>query len=147
MLPEDDANRQLANGFHLNVSEIRQMQVLDVAGGWGEVLNLFRSVHVNEMERDSYRFMILLIDFDGKPNRLEKARTFIPDHLTERVFVLGSLTDPEALRVALGPYEDIGAALARDCRDGTDITWGHRLLIHNADEVARLRAHVRRILL
>jgi hypothetical protein len=35
VLPEDDANRQLANGFHLNTdwNRSRQMQVLAAAGG------------------------------------------------------------------------------------------------------------------
>ena len=53
VLPEDDANRQLANGFHLQVAwtRQRQMQVLPVAGGWNEVLNLFKSEHVLEMDR------------------------------------------------------------------------------------------------
>lgn len=146
VLPEDDANRQLANGFHLNVDKIRQMQVLDVAGGWPEVLKLFTSVHVAEMERDENRFMVLLIDFDGRPNRLDRARADIPNHLTERVFVLGSLTTPEALRASLNSYENIGSAMAKDCRDETDTTWGHDLLRHNAGELTRLRAQVRPIL-
>jgi hypothetical protein len=146
VLPEDDANRQLAVGFQLNVSVVRQMQILEVAGGWTEVLRLFASVHVKEMERDENRVMVLLIDFDGKPDRLEKAKTFVPEHLMERVFVLGALTDPETLRASLGPYEEIGSALAEDCREGTNTTWGHELLQHNAQEVARLRATVRQIL-
>ncbi len=43
VLPEDDANRQLANGFWqgLDWKRQRQMYVLPVAGGWREVLNLF----------------------------------------------------------------------------------------------------------
>lgn len=147
VLPEDDANRQLANGFHLNIDKIRQMQVLEVAGGWREVLDLFSSVHITEMERDGNRYMVLLIDFDGKPNRLDKVRTIIPNHLSERVFVLGTLTDPEALRHALRPadldsYEKIGSALAFDCRDATDATWSHDLLRHNSGEIDRLRLSV-----
>ncbi len=53
VLLEDDANRQLANGFHLQVDWTlqRQMQVLPVAGGWGEVLNLFEAELVAEMDR------------------------------------------------------------------------------------------------
>ncbi len=47
VLPEDDANRQLALGFHLQVDWRckRQMQVLRVAGGWREVLDRFRVEH------------------------------------------------------------------------------------------------------
>ncbi len=52
VLPEDDANRQLANGFLLRVDPTRQrqMQVLPVAGGWQNVLNLFISDHVVKMD-------------------------------------------------------------------------------------------------
>jgi hypothetical protein len=151
VLPEDDANRQLAIGFNLNIEKSRQMQVLKVAGGWREVLNLFTSVHIAEMERDANRFMVLLIDFDGKLSRLETVRAAIPDHLGERVFVLGALTTPEALRQALrqvdlDSYEGIGSELAADCRDETDKTWRHDLLRHNSSEVDRLRTHVRPIL-
>lgn len=74
-------------------------------------------------------------------------KTAIPSHLNERVFVLGTLTKPEDLRGAdLGSYEEVGSALAEDCRGGTDTTWGHRLLRHNKGELERLRTHVRPIL-
>lgn len=138
VLPEDDANRQLANGFHLELGGIRQMQVLPVAGGWNKVLELFKSEHVTAMTRNGNQFTVLLIDFDGQEDRLEKAKEAIPDYLLDRVFVLGSLTTPEALKVALGPYEDIGRALAEDCRKGADTTWGHRLLRHNSRELERI---------
>ena len=148
VLPEDDANRQLANGFHLNVDLVRQrrMQVLPVAGGWNEVLDRFQSVHVMEMVRRPNRLMVLLIDCDGNEERLRTARSIIPPDLADRVFVLGVLTDPEALKADLGAYEQIGSAMATDCREGTNKTWGHPLLQHNAAEVERLRTHVRQIL-
>jgi len=148
VLPEDKANRQLANGFWLEVDPTRQrqMQVHAVAGGWTEVLNLFSSVHVTEMDRCPTRFMVLLIDFDGNENRLNQAQHSIPQHLAERVFILGTLTEPEALKPHLGPYEEIGSKLAKDCREATDDTWGHVLLQHNAGELARLREHVLPIL-
>jgi hypothetical protein len=146
VLPEDDANRQLANGFWKEVDSIRQMYVLPVAGGWNEVLNLFKSVHVVEMDRWEHRLMILLIDFDGQVERLNEVRAAIPEHLSGRVFVLGAWSEPENLRAALGGYETIGSGMAGDCRDKTDIIWGHNLLKHNAEEVERLRERVRPIL-
>jgi hypothetical protein len=123
------------------------MRVLPVAGGWIEVLDLF-SQQSTEMDRWPYRFMILLIDFDGNfEGRLAKARERIPEHLHQRVFVIGTLSEPEALRRAgLGTYEQIGAALANDCRNETESTWGHVLLRHNAGELARMRSTVRSIL-
>jgi hypothetical protein len=99
------------------------------------------------MDRFRDRFMVLLIDFDGSEERLQDAKAGIPEHLTERVFILGALTDPEALKKAnLGSYEEIGLAMARDCRDEADTIWGHQLLRHNASELERLRVHVRPIL-
>ena len=146
VLPEDDANSSLANGFHLEVASTRQMQVLPVAGGWTEVLNRFTSEHISAMVGCPCRFMVLLIDFDNQADRLAKAKAVIPQELTNRVFVLGAWTAPEDLKNALGNYEAIGSALAKDCREDTDTTWRHALLQHNAGELDRLRTHVRPLL-
>lgn len=142
VLPEDDANLRLANEFHLQINQLRQMQLLPVAEGWVNVLDLFANVHVREMERDPLRFMILLIDFDGAGNRLQLAKARIPQALVDRVFVLGVWSEPERLRAAEGSYKDIGFGMAEDCRRGTNETWGKPLLQHNAGELARLRRHV-----
>lgn len=146
VLPEDDANRQLANGFHLQIDQIRRMQVLPVAGGWNEVLDHFQVEHVPEMLRWPNRLMILLIDCDGDQNRLNYARTIIPPGLAARVFILGVLTEPEALKAELGGYERIGSRIATDCRYGTNQIWRQPLLQHNAEEIDRLREQVRPIL-
>lgn len=148
VLPEDDANRQLAKSFHLNIelSQQRQMQVLPVAGGWREVLSLFKSDHIAEMNRYPHRFMVLLIDFDNDVKRFDTAKAAIPEDVADRVFVLGALTNPEELKANLGSYETIGSTLAQDCRDNTYAKWGHDLLRHNAGELDRLREHVRSIL-
>ena len=148
VLPEDDANRQLANGFlkHPFLS-IRQIQVLAEARGWNEVLARFSSDHVAGMERYAGRHIVLLIDFDGDENRRHDATERIPEHLMDRVFVLGALNEPEDLRAAgLGSFETIGLAMAQDCRGETGTTWGHELLRHNASELERLRDRVRPIL-
>ena len=148
VLPEDDANRQLANGFLLgDRMSTRQIQVLEAAGGWIEVLDRFKSDQVGGMNKYPGRFMVLLIDFDGKEDRLDKARAAIPDNLLDRVLVLGAWTEPEAVRTALGStYEHIGRRIAEDCRDGTDLIWGDSLLRHNTTEIARLQERVRPIL-
>jgi hypothetical protein len=146
VLPEDDANSGLANGFHMEISSIRQMQVLPVAGGWNEVLNQFESEHIAEMDRYSNRHMVLLIDCDGQEDRLDNARNRIPEHMRDRVFILGVLSEPEALRQDLGSLETIGMNLAKDCREEPDTTCSHHLLRHNAIELARLRQSVGEIL-
>jgi hypothetical protein len=142
VLPEDDDNLRLANEFHLQINQLRQMQLLPVAEGWVNVLDLFESVHVKEMERCPHRFMILLIDFDGDGNRLQVAKARIPQALMDRVFVLGVWSEPEELRAAEGSYKDIGLGMAEDCRLGTSATWGKPLLQHNVAELNRLRQHV-----
>jgi hypothetical protein len=74
VLPEDDANRQLANGFLLDqYLSIWKIQVLEEVGGWAQVLECFLSDHVVEMDRYSGRFMVLLIDFDRREERLQDA--------------------------------------------------------------------------
>ncbi len=146
VLPEDDANRQLANGFLLHPSISTQIQVLEVAGGWLKVLDCFKSDHVRDLAKYPGRTMVLLIDFDGQQDRLDQAKAVIPQNLKDRVFVLGVWTEPEALRAILGSYEKIGRAVAEDCREETAAIWGHELLRHNAGEMKRLLQKVRPIL-
>ena len=147
VLPEDDANRQIANGFFLDHGlHRRQFYVLEEAGGWTNVLDNFCSVHVLEMEKTPTRYMILAIDLDDNLGRLELAKSRIPEHLVDRVFVLCTLSEPEKLKPDLGSFETIGLGIARDCREGTNTVWGHRLLTHNATEISRLRDLVQPIL-
>jgi hypothetical protein len=149
ILPEDEADLEIANGFHQQIDwdRQRQMQVLNEAGGWMVALELFQAEHIHYLQKYPTRFMVLLIDFDAKEGRWGYAQTYIPEHLKDRVFVIGSQKEPEDLkRAKLGSLEKIGAELAEDCRGGTDTTWGHEMLKHNADELARLRELIRPIL-
>lgn len=149
VLPEDDANRQLVNGFLLEIDWIRQrqLQVLKVAGGWKRVLECFRDDHIKDLKRYSHRFIVLLTDFDGQKDRFDKAKAVVPEELKDQVFIIGVWSEPEDLRKAgLGSPETIGKALAKDCREETDTTWGHALLQHNAGELDRLRKQVRPLL-
>ena len=149
VLPEDDANRQLANGFRLSLdpSVARRLDVLSPAGGWTHVLDGFVSDHIFDMEKYHERTMVLLIDFDCQNSRLDDAKSKIPLHLQDRVFILGAWSNPEKLRAAgLGSYEAIGFDLGRGCREQINTTWEHDLLSCNADELERLRQRVRPIL-
>lgn len=140
VLPEDDANRQLANGFVLGVQHERRIQVLVEAGGWSVVLERFLSEHISAMRRYHERRMVLLLDFDEQDNRLDQIKARIPDDLKDRVFILGVQSDPEALkRAGLGSFEDIGSRLATECREGKREIWAHDLLKMNAGELDRLQ--------
>ena len=148
ILPEDDANVQLANGFQLDLAlDTRRIQILEEAGGWTEVLAIFQSEHIPAMNRYSKRFMVLLVDFDHREDRLGEITATIPNHLRERVFVLGVWSQPEELRRSLhSGYESIGLSMAKDCRENSEKIWAHALLRHNAGELTRLRERVRPIL-
>ena len=135
------------NGFLLDQGlSPRSIQILVERRGWIELLDHFNSDEVGGMERYPGRFMVLLMDFDGRERRLNAAKARIPPSVEDRVFVLGVLTEPEALRRELGSYESIGLGLARDCREGTETIWEHALLRHNASELGRLRESVTSIL-
>jgi hypothetical protein len=148
LVPEDDANSDLANGFLRDNSLLTQnVRVLRPARGWSRVLDSFLTDHVAEMERYSDRSMVLLIDFDGDSGRLSHVKAQIPVHLSHRVYILGALKEPiDLTKAGLGSYETIGSELARECREETYKTWSHDLLRHNAGELDRLRERVRPIL-
>jgi hypothetical protein len=149
ILPEDQADLELANGFHQQIAWDRQrlLQVLDVAGGWRKVLELFQSEHLASLQKYNQRFLILLIDFDAEEDRWNYVQRHIPTHLRERVFVIGPQNEPEDLkRAKLGSLEKIGADLAKDCREGTNTTWEHEMLRHNLQELDRMRTQLRPIL-
>ncbi|MGO9485004.1 MAG: hypothetical protein ACLPX9_10535 [Rhodomicrobium sp.] len=146
VIPEDDANRQLAVGFDLNMST-NQLQVEQVARGWRHVYEIFVSDYAPTMDKFEHRIIVLLIDFDDDLNRLQEVKRQIPAHLTNRVFILGARTEPEALKQAgLGAFEAIGRTMADDCRSGTQAIWAHELLRHNEGELNRLREAVYAIL-
>jgi hypothetical protein len=148
VIPEDDANRQIANGFLLDPDIAnRSIQVLEEVGGWTAVRDRFIQDHIANMQQYDDRFVVLLVDFDERAQRLIDVTAEIPPDLRERVFVLGVWNEPENLKRALGrPYEELGRLMAEDCKDESQFIWGHPLLEHNAEELARLRERVRPIL-
>jgi len=145
VLPEDDANRQIANGFiqspNLNA---RAIQVLPPAGGWQRTVEQFINDYVPTMRKFPQRMMVLLIDFDNRENRLSYAQSQIPDNLKERVFILGVQSEPENLKRDINKsFEEIGDVLAQDCSDNTNELWGHELLKHNKTQLERMIVSVK----
>jgi hypothetical protein len=144
VLPEDDANRQLANGFVLEVQHERRIQILPEVGGWSNVCETFLSEHVKGMRNFPGRYLVLLLDFDDQRDRPDKVKEKVPEDLRGRVFLLGVRSEPEALKQAgLGSFEDIGRKLAKECREGIKDMWAHDLLQQNASEISRLEQTVR----
>lgn len=150
VLPEDDANRQLANGFVSNAAVKNVcMDIRPPSGGWLKVLEDFKSQHVRTLRDYPRRHLILLVDFDDDVDgRSERFREEIPPDIADRVYLLGTRNEPERLKVATGKsLESIGRLLAGECADDEDILWGHELVRHNREELVRLRAAVKLFLI
>ena len=149
MLPEDDANRQLVNGFRTNGDvHDRRVQVLPPAGGWKNALEAMER-HQSGLATYPLRHLLLMIDFDTQVDermrRFLDLRSALPTGVQDRVYLLGSFGTPEQLRKACAmTFEHIGAKLAADCTpDNAGGIWQHPQLQHNANELARLVAKVR----
>ena len=147
ILPEDDANRELANGFITEVAS-RKIQVLTPARGWSAVRDQLVRDHLAELRKYQFRHMVLLLDFDNNiDQRTETIAEAIPDEVKSRLFLLGVRSEPEALRTALASsYEQIGRKMAQECREDSQQVWAHGLLQHNLPELARLSSAVRAFL-
>lgn len=141
VLPEDDANKDIANGFLLD-SRVwpRKIQVLPPAGGWSKTIDCAAKEHAQGMQNFPERRLLLLIDFDNDVvNRLAIVIAKIPPAFYSRVFVLGVSSEPEILRTACAKkFESIGETLAGECASGQQMLWAHPLLTHNAPELTRL---------
>jgi len=147
VLPEDEANIQIATGFvlHPNLND-RAIQVMPPLRGWKKVVEAFTEEYAPEMiTKYSDRMIVLLMDFDNNyESRLSYVESQIPPDLKARVFVLGVLSEPENLRTDINKhFEQIGEALAKDCPDNTNELWGHTLLKHNKGELARMASSVK----
>jgi hypothetical protein len=120
VVPEDDANRQLANGFLLHPRlDCTAIQVLPPPGGWPKVLDAADRVHTAELRKYTLRQLVLLVDFDSKgDSRLQQFRDVFPDDVRSRVYVLGTREEPESLKADLGQsFENLGRQLADSCAD------------------------------
>lgn len=140
VVPEDRANLDVANGFLLDPGvRLRAVKLARVARGWTAVREELLGSIAPKLRQNTRAFAVLLVDFDGQTNRREMVLSGLDPSLADRVFVLGSLTEPEPLKRDLGSFETIGKRLARDCAEGTSTAWGHALLKHNEAALVRLR--------
>lgn len=144
ILPEDDANAELANGFllHPTIKHTKAF-VLPAAGGWQNVLTDFEKNRVPDLIKYPDRRFLMLIDLDDNLGRVSHFQSKIPSKLADRVFVLGCLSTPEKLPSALGNREAIGRSLADDCHNSTTTIWSIPDLEHNIQEAARMAAALR----
>ncbi len=84
VIPEDDRDRQIADGFvlHHQVKHAR-IQVVPPAGGSPKVLDTFRDEYISKLRRDCpYAHVVMLIDFDDQvENRKAMFEQEIPEEL------------------------------------------------------------------
>lgn len=149
ILPEDDADRQIVNGFLLDPSlKARNVQVLNPSGGWARVLDSFKNDHINDLRQYPDRHFVMVIDFDTQgDSRRERFERAIPEDLRDRVYLLGSSQTPEALKNACRcSFESIGKQLAEACYSNTEGLWSQEMLADNQTERSRLNGAVKSIL-
>jgi hypothetical protein len=140
VLPEDQANREIVNGFITHTSvDHRRIQVMKNLGGWTRVCEEFEEKYVRKLNDNRNSYVVMLIDFDGRPERRNHVEHLIPDDLRDRVFIIGVLSRPEKLKEDKRlTFEEIGRELEEDCPRQPDGIWNHDLLKHNAVELDRM---------
>lgn len=146
LIPEDDADRQIANGFvdHPQIRDAR-IKVMSPAGGWRGVLQTFQAEYVRLLRDYPKGHVVMLIDYDGRfEARRAEFEQATPEGIRARVFVVGSKTEPERLKNELGKhYEEIGFSLAAECAAGVAELWSHDHLRHNDADRLRMIQTIR----
>lgn len=149
VLAEDDANRQILQGFRLELSlKPRAIHEEPVAGGWPAIRDSFEKEYNRLLRQYPLCLMVLLVDFDDQgARRFEDVLSGVDATLRDRVFVLGVKSEPERLKTALGmSFEQIGKTLAKECSEGTSTTWESELLAHNHGELNRMLPRIKKVL-
>ena len=142
IIPEDDANRQIAIGFEKDHRvRARSLQVVTPAGGWSKAIEKLYSEYIPILNANANSHVLLIIDCDDDSSRIETALEAIPAPLKDRVFMLGTLHEPEALKADLRlGLEKVGETMANQCFDTHAEFWEHAHLRHNKSELARLKS-------
>lgn len=148
VLPEDDANRQILVGFrNHHAVNFRKLDVQNNAGGWLAAVDDVVEEHVRLMRKYPARHVLLVVDFDGRPDRRGQIESRIPEDLRGRFYILGCSDEPETLLAALGiKAEELGRRLASDCDHNTNEYWNGAMLAHNEAELERLTRNVKAFL-
>jgi len=148
IIPEDDANRQIAVGFELDSRlPARALQIMKPAGGWAAVVETINSVYVPKMRSNPNTRVVGIVDCDNQEDRIAEQLTTFPEDVYDRAFLLGTLQTPEQTKALLGmSFEEIGESLARECfRDDFKI-WSHGHFVHIQEEIKRTRDGLRPVL-
>lgn len=116
IVPEDDAYRQIVNGFIRGFPDDvqRRLQPYPPAGGWAKAL---ARIDPQELSKFPGRLLVILIDFDSdieeRGRKIEEARARA-GAAGDRVFVIGA--NPEAEDLAREMHMTL-ARCGRQCAD------------------------------
>jgi len=148
VIPEDDADRQFAAGFELDYRLTpRAMQVMPVAGGWKKVVDKIHNVYVSKVRSNPNTHVVGIIDGDECPDRIATQLSLIPEDVRDRIFLLGTLDDPQAFKRSVNlSFEKIGIRLADECAQREFTLWRHEHLSHIREEIERATATLRPVL-
>lgn len=147
VVPEDDANRQIVDGFCLDYRITGQIQVLPNAGGWSKVIKTIETEYFSILRKYPNVHVLGLIDCDNEPGRIQRLNKEFPTDVRDRIFLLGTLPNPEAFKSELHlTFEGLGEMLAEDCASGNEEIWKHKHLEHIQDEIARAKEKLRSVL-
>jgi hypothetical protein len=105
IIPEDRADEEIANGFVQSLSLYnRSVQVLGPRNGWKKVRDCLNDDQFTKLRsgRGRRRILILLIDFDEDPSRLQDFKQRIPSDLLDRLVM-----PPSSFQ---GTYRSVSAA-------------------------------------
>ena len=123
------------------------MQVMPVAGGWEKVVNQILEIYVPKVRSNPNTHVVGIIDCDNHPDRIAVQLSQVPDDVRERVFLLGTLDDPQAFKRSVKlTFERIGIQLVDECFHKSLKLWRHAQLTHISDEIDRAAATLHPIL-
>ncbi len=147
---EDDAYRDIANGFVKNYAvAAKNIQVDTPAGGLPKLLKIFSEEYIDLLRKYQNCHVLLLLDLDRKNNRTKVVCDKIPLDVRDRVFVLCCRDEAEDVKKDLkcASPERIGEKLAESCHNNTFTVPGDPWLCvqlqNNAPELTRMAATVR----
>ena len=161
ILCEDEINQNFAKVFILGLNNHQLLSpqietIKDVTGGWNKAVNDLNEVWLEQLRQNNHLFLLILIDSDGRSNRLNEILSAIPEEFKERVFIMGCLHEPEILKQQSHSAikqmnkkekvsdEAVGKVLFQHYKNNPkNNLWYSDELKHNADEIERLKENTK----
>ena len=161
ILCEDRINQDIARGFILGFyNDFKNPASIEVcrelARGWCKAVNSLHEEWVQKLQDNENLFLLVLIDSDGKLNRILEIKSRLPKNLINRIFIIGCLNEPEELKKQAVSFikadnpkekqsnEAVGKILFKHCKDKfTNNLWNSCELEHNFDEIIRLKQYTK----